>query len=200
MENKTKKLEILLVEDNEAHLADALTEIKNRVEAGENINVDVAKDFTEYLGLVAKKSYDGIISDIFFPSDAKSPGDNSASRKVWDIMGKTYCEKHARDYRCGDERKEKMYKLVQDDWMGGKEIPPSGIVVADRAKKAGVPVVLCTDSYHHGIKTQPVFEYALNNQIRMVDAYVEDNNEASASHKNWKGAFDELYELIQDEE
>lgn len=185
----TKKLEILIVEDNDNHLADALNEAKKQ----ENTNVDVARDLSGYYSLISKKQYDAIITDIFFPSDAKKPWDNLASNLVWDILGRKFCEQHSDFYRSGDEKLEKMYEMVRDDWMDGKEIPPSGVIVADRAKKAGIPVVFCTDTYHHGIKTQPVSYYAIENHICMIDGYEEGNRDGNVSHKNWKKAFDTVY-------
>ena len=92
MENKT--LDILLIEDDENHLADAQAEIQRRINAGEKINVDIARDLKQYYILTKDKSYDGIVSDIFFPSDRDEPYDNLASSLVWSVMGRDYCERH----------------------------------------------------------------------------------------------------------
>jgi hypothetical protein len=135
------------------------------------------------------KRYDGIISDIFFPSSERSMN-GIASNIFWTVWGQEYCNIHRDDYRCGDERREKMFKLVHDGFMDGKELPPAGISVADYAMWKGIPIILCTDTYHHGIKTQPVYEFTSKNGIRIIDSYeAKDGND---SHKDWWNAFDQL--------
>jgi len=189
-----KKLEILVIEDNESHLADAKAEVQRRIDSGENINVEYVRDLHGYFALKDQgRTFDGIVSDIFFPTDLEKPYDNLANNLVWDVFGRDYVEKHADDYLSGDERREKMFKLVQDGWMDGEEIPPTGIVIADRAMKEGVPIVICTDTYHHGTKTQPVYDYAMNNRIHVVDSY--DAGEGHDSHKDWEKAFNILLKL-----
>jgi hypothetical protein len=118
-----------------------------------------------------------------------------ANNLVWNIFGRKYITEHSEDYRCGNEFREKIFELVQDGWMNGKELPPSGIIIADAAIKQGVPIVFCTDTYHHGIKTQPIFEYAIRNKIMMVDSPTAQNGNAQS--KNWSRAFSELMEKIK---
>jgi hypothetical protein len=194
MIDEQKTIDLLVVEDNEKHIADAIAEIQRRVNAGEKINVDVARDLSEYFNLIQKKSYAGIVSDIFFPSDREKPWDNLASNMVWDILGREYCQRHRDDYMCGDQRRENMFKMVQDDWMDGKELAPAGVVVADESLKKGIPIVLCTDTYHHGIKTQPVFEYTIEKGICVVDSC--EAKDGNSQNKDWKIAFDEVIKRI----
>jgi hypothetical protein len=188
-----KNLDILLIEDNDSHLADARAEVQRRVTSGEKIQVDTARDLFGYFNTIKSKNYHGIVSDIFFPTSIEKPWENLANILVWDIMGKEYCEKRTDWYRCGDEWKEKILKTVRDDWMDGKHIPPAGIVIADEAMKKGIPIVFCTDTYHHGTQTQPVFEYAQSNRITIIDCAAGEGN---SNHKNWKGAFDKILDIL----
>lgn len=187
-------LDILLIEDNDKHLADAQIEAQRRIASGEISSVDIAKHFEQFLDMSGAKRYDGIISDIFFPSSERSMN-GIASSIFWDVWGQEYCNNHRKDYRCGDQRRETMFKLVQDGFMDGKELPPAGISVADYAGWKGIPVVLCTDTYHHGIKTQPVFEYTSKNGIVVIDSYEAKDGNASA--KNWAEAFTQLMTQIK---
>ena len=97
---------------------------------------------------------------------------------------------------CGDARREAMFKMVQDGWMDGELIPPTGVVIVDKSRKAGIPVVLCTDTYHHGMSTQPVFDYTTQNSITVVDASPE-TGEGNASTKNWAKAFSAILAQIR---
>jgi hypothetical protein len=193
MENKI--LDILLLEDNESHFKDAMAEVQRRIDSGETIRVDTARDLAGYFGLTQKKRHNGIISDIFFPTDLTKPWDNLANNLVWDIMGRDYCERHSKDYRCGDERREKMFKIVQDDWMDSRNLPPTGVVIADEARKKDIPIVFCTDTYHHGLQTQPVYEHAGQKGITIIDSL--DAKDGNASNKNWRLAFDEIFRLVK---
>jgi hypothetical protein len=192
MTNKT--LNVLLIEDNEKHLADAQAEAQKRIASGEIAGVDIARHFEQCLDMASAKRYDGIISDIFFPSSERTMN-GIASNIFWTVWGQEYCNNHRADYRCGDERREKMFKLVQDGFMDGKELPPAGISVADYAMYKGVPIVLCTDTYHHGIKTQPVHEYAGRTGVTIIDSFGAQDGNASA--KDWARAFDVLMNKIK---
>jgi hypothetical protein len=180
-------LKILIIEDNDKHLADAKAEVKRRVDAGENIKVDFVRNLSQYWDRLKSSTYDGIVSDIFFPS-SENPHDNLANNLAWDTLGRKYCEVHREDYRCGDKRREEMFKLVQDGWMDGKELPPTGVVIAEETAKSGTPIVLCTDTYHHGIKTQPVFEYAGKKGLIVVDS--PNAKEGHSTKKDWGRALD----------
>jgi len=61
---------ILLVEDNPKHLADAKALLEDRVRVGAINGVDYATNLDEAVELVGIKTYDAIISDIFFPAEA----------------------------------------------------------------------------------------------------------------------------------
>ena len=56
---------ILLIEDNEKHLADAQVEAARRVASGEVGRVDVARDLYQYYILTKDQSHEGVVSDIF---------------------------------------------------------------------------------------------------------------------------------------
>lgn len=64
---ETKKLELLAIEDNPKHLSDLREVMGGRVEAGVVGRVDYATTLTEAYEHLGDRSYDGVLSDIFFP-------------------------------------------------------------------------------------------------------------------------------------
>lgn len=59
-------MKILVIEDNEKHLNDAREYSSKLV----GCTVDFATTLAEAMGLLEKNSYDGVISDVFFPAEA----------------------------------------------------------------------------------------------------------------------------------
>ncbi len=60
---ESKKLELLVIEDNPKHLADA----KAVSEQYQGITFTFASTLSEVKGLLEQKTYDAVVSDIFFP-------------------------------------------------------------------------------------------------------------------------------------
>lgn len=58
-------MKILVIEDNEKHLNDAREYSSKLV----GCTVDFATTLTEAMGLLQRNSYDGVISDVFFPAE-----------------------------------------------------------------------------------------------------------------------------------
>lgn len=92
---KTKILEILLIEDEPKHLADAKAEVQKAIESGLAIQVDYASSYVEVQKARGGKKYDGIISDIFFPFDPDAPEEELSwgekAIKGWNGSAKSKC-------------------------------------------------------------------------------------------------------------
>jgi hypothetical protein len=195
----TKQLDILLIEDNEKHLADAQAEAQKRIAAGEIGNVDFSGVYEQVLDMIKAKRYDGIITDIFFPGDT-SEGISGKMPAGWSSAWRSECYRLLKDfgvnYSIGrrDEFSEKIVKAA-DEWMDSRSMHPSGVLVVEKALEAGIPIVMCTDTYHHGYSTQPVFVWAGSKGVRIVDSH--GKYEGNASFKDWSRAFSELMEKIK---
>jgi CheY-like chemotaxis protein len=176
-----KKLEILIVEDGERHLADA----KLALETAE-VNITYAVDLREAQKEMTKQQFDGIISDVFFPYD-HTQGNHitvfgkeyrRSTTQGWDQLGKVQClealSAHIPEYHTS-------VSDAWDRWLAGKEMHPSGAVVAEQALKDGTPIVFCSDTFHHNASAEPVCQYARANGITYVDKI--DNGK-----KDWVGA------------
>lgn len=70
-----------------------------------------------------------------------------------------------------------------EDWKGGNGIPPLGVLVVEKAKEAQIPVVYCTDLWHHSTLAEPVNQLG---NAKMIDAF------APNSPKNWEKAYQTL--------
>lgn len=78
---------------------------------------------------------------------------------------------------------------------GGPE-EPFGIDMIDYAMERKMPFTIVTSAYHHGTKTQPVHERAVNSGIGLVDCYIEGDKEGEASSKRWDEGLVTLIFLI----
>ncbi|MEW5897059.1 MAG: hypothetical protein AB1668_05175 [Nanoarchaeota archaeon] len=181
MENK--KLEILVVEDNEKHLADAKGIFEKY---GEHINVIYATNLRDAGAALAAAKLDGVISDVFFSYDGPS-----WNREVAD--------------KCSEALKQQLnrlreyweYRTVALKWqVHGTGLPPAGVLVAEEAMKQNIPVVLCTSTYHHSLATEPINHYARDKKIELVDVYTGErdfNNEwTEGESKDWGRALASL--------
>lgn len=170
MENKT--LEILIVEDNPKHLADAKAFMDAKIAAGVPVKVDYATNLKEALQCIDGKAYDGIICDIFFPSGGTAEDEKQAKWKAgYEILGKE------------DIRVWQLY-IYSDG--------PLGVIVAEKVKDK-IPLVFCTDTHHHGKKTEPINQYTGGCGM-IVDSEKCENwdgdLQSQIAEKNWQQAYE----------
>ena len=93
-----EKLEILVVEDQEKHLADVKEEMQKRIDAGMDLEVSYAKTYVEAKEMMGKKKFDGIVSDIFFPYDDKTHSDTDSCPTGWESAIASMCYDLLKDY------------------------------------------------------------------------------------------------------
>ena len=158
-----RKEKILVIEDNERHLADARAFLEERVKTGVTLEIDYVSTLSEAREMMAKVGYDVILTDIFFPATSQeartAEGDSSLAAVGVDVVGSD---------------------------------SPYGVLIAEEAFKQSLPVVLVTSTHHHGRKTQPVHGWAMEKDIRLIDSYVDGAkcyNDLEAPQKNWAEAY-----------
>ena len=184
---KDKKLEILLVEDNPDHIKAAKEYFlgKNLKKAG--IEISYVKTYEEAQQVMQGKEISGIISDVFFPWDDKLGGWNrTAANKCTEIL-----EPIVERFQSTPDYYWKARKAL-DYWKNCVEMHPTGVLMVEAAIKKELPIVLCTDTYHHGYKTEPVDQYSSKKKIKMIDVdmYEEtDRYTLSGRDKDWNSAF-----------
>ncbi|MCK5415890.1 hypothetical protein KAI92_00515 [Candidatus Parcubacteria bacterium] len=176
---------LLIIEDKPQHLADAKIAAQKAISAGLITDVDYASTFDEAMNCLKTKTYHGIVSDIFFPRDnEKEDGDKYITG--WCSTFTSICHDELFPFlrepnSILDEKSFNYYR----DWKEGKEMHPSGVVMVLEAHDRGIPIVLCTDTYHHGIKTQVIFAW---NKTTIIDCYLDDDKLLHAEKKHWNRA------------
>ena len=142
-----------------------------------------------------KKRYDGIITDIFFPYD-DTKRENGPDG--WSGIARMECANALEKAKAWPVYPERIPGIVDafTMWLEGKEMHPTGLMITEKALEEQIPVVMCTDTYHHGAKTQPVQDYAFGKQITLVDCFLDGKEHAET--KNWKEAYDTLMQEIQE--
>lgn len=74
------------------------------------------------------------------------------------------------------------------------EIAPLGLLVMIECQKLGIPCVIVTAGYHHGLKYHQICSALCEMGLpRMVDS--SNNPEEEAGEKNWKKGLEELEKL-----
>ncbi len=159
---KTKDAEdvmkMLIVEDQEKHLADAKATVK-KLEQKFELEVRYAGTLEE-----AKKELDWaevVVTDLFFP---EKPGESP------------------------DPKEPPPDSLEEDIRACYAEYNMSGIKLAKLALAQKKPVVVCTSTHHHGEKTQPACDWVRGQKMNLVDNIVGDDREGEAPTKAWKQA------------
>lgn len=154
---------ILIIEDNPKHLNEVKDLIDGRVRAGADINAHFVSTFEAALKALDTEQYDGIISDIFFPEREGAPAEPTT-------------------------RAPRLDEYEQLKWAEGV----SGIKLVREARARHIPFILCTSTYHHGEKTQPVTIWLRKNDVNYIVDASYKVGEGEAEHKDWQSAFIEL--------
>lgn len=220
MKNKQKSLEILVVEDDEKHLSDAQAEINKRIASGVAINATYVTNYQEAKKQMSERKFDGIISDIFFPSGMEK--DESLRQEAYALLAgsiERQIEGNVRDIeetnfsytRESQIREQKriredcLAKLreVTSEWMEGNSLAPYGALIAQIATKMKIPTVLCTSGHHHGAKYSPVVNAVIGTfKVSVIDRIITDQDDymnfEKESQKNWPEAVDKVLGLIPD--
>lgn len=155
---------ILVIEDSPKHLSEVKNFIDERVQAGADIEARFVSTFEEARGALDAEQYDGIISDIFFPDREGAPPDPITPAP----------------------KRDEEAQLAWAEDVGG-------VKLVREARTRRIPFILCTSTYHHGEKTQPITAWLRKNGAgsMVVDASHEVGS-GEADHKDWQKAFIEL--------
>ena len=184
-------LEILVIEDKEHHLRDARELFNERMASGANIKVEYVTNYGEAKEKLKTKLYNGILSDIFFPSGSEADEIDSLQSIL----------KEAERYT-GEIDFEETFR----------DELPYGIMIAKYALEKNIPCVLITDTYHHGEKTEPINGWvkAINLAVPLVDRLPEEfdwkekgmSYEEAMQHqfdkKDWVSGYETLMDKIKE--
>ena len=136
-------LELLIVEDDPAHLADAQSEMRRRIDAGIPIRVEYASTLSQALQQIATENYDGIICDILFPSGFNAKEDTQVREKVFNRL-----QEASLKGRYGTLDDWELRNVVYPEY----ENAPLGVAIAETLPNT--PIVFCTSTHHHGKRTE----------------------------------------------
>ena len=184
------KTRLLVIENKDNHQKDAKKCLETQFK---DVVADFATTYKDALQMLKKSTYDGVLSDVFLP--------NMGEKK--DIDHVVSCLKDGEGF-VGRKFTLKIYEDLFKNEL------PYGILIGSYALNKNLPIVLITDTYHHGKKTEPVNGWSKSKQVPMVDRdvneesckeegldYRNDNEKAQQhefSKKDWtKGFFNILW-------
>lgn len=171
---------VLVVEDNERHMSDAVKFLET---AG--IKVVKAVNATEALKIMVKKTeqneYYGDIVGLACMIRNEHPAAN-LTEEVRKLLLPTV-----------DAVITDLYMPLSTTAKFAHANDPTGLLVASGARALGVPVVICTAGNHHGAKYEWIHKMTLMEGFTMVDQY--DAGEGEAPSKGWKYALEALQKL-----
>lgn len=188
MENK--KLELLVIEDDPRHLADAKTAYGRIQEMGSPVEFDYVSTLKDAQEKMDSKMYDGIITDVFFPYDNQTRDDNVEG---WDYATSSKCTKLIAPY-LPDDNEELVQK--HKDWMSGESMHPSGIVVAKEAHGKDIPYVFNSDIKGHGSVMETIFQSAADFEPKykaLISAALEMGNKRKHWLTKYSGIVNQVY-------
>lgn len=177
MENKPmRSLRILVIEDKIHHIHDV-----KKVSAELNVSIEIASTYIEAKNMLDNNAYDGVITDVFFPFD-QNGWNKEAKETLMEILKEAlgFAWESAREYEPG-------WKNAAEKWISGEEMHPTGALIIRDCLTIGMPVIACTDTYHHGWSTEPVNIYANRNKVHVVDGC--SKYDGVSEHKDWNLAF-----------
>ena len=205
-----RTLEILLIEDTPNHLADARATAESLVASGKRMHVTYVSTLQDAKDILAEREYDGIITDLFFPT-----GVESDMGLRFEIIGKPLVRSTIEDDYNQQMARGQLprYELAADEWMIRGATPPSGVLIADYAVEHRIPAVVCTAANHHGYAVEPLRVHIASHKVRvpgkgnkeylvpMVDNELPDYSKESYAStelgpKNWAGAFEALERVM----
>jgi len=214
-----KKLDVLVVEDNEEYSEAA----KKYLASQKKIKADFAQDYDSGISKLNSKKYSGIVTDLFFP---KKIGDNDikfgkeavfnlilelgddnksliASLEKWKKYVGTEKFPEVPDF-FGDIHEtlwcgKKLYSAMEEDASN----QPLGILIAKNAVEKSIPCVIATSTYHHNKLAQLPYLYHCKlyreNKNKEIIHFVDntlfgsggdgDNPFLKGEEKYWKEVF-----------
>ena len=145
------KIKLLVIEDKDNHQKDAKECLRTQFK---DVVADFATTYKDTLQMLKNSTYDGVLSDVFLPN----------------IGGKKDIEHMVSCLKKGEKFTLKIYKdLFKNEW-------PYGILIGSHALNKNLPIVLITDTYHHGKKTEPVNGWRKKKEVPMVDRDVNEES------------------------
>ena len=140
---KTKKLEILVVEDNPENLAVAKEYFGNRAE--------YASDYEQAMQMLKENEYPGVITDLCFPEKTGAEPTGLLNPLLDKILAK---------YKPNFEKEDYSYKeFIQpiEDMKTAKTDLPYGALIVEYCLENNIPVVIASGD--HGGRTQLIKQY-----------------------------------------
>lgn len=184
-------MKILVIEDNKKHLADAKNFFNSVISSGKNIEVEYAENYVEAQEKM-KKSFDGVISDIFFPYSNDMPWSSDIAEKCYQTLKEVIDERKNYSRRDPYALEAHMNQsMAEKKWRNGETMHPSGVLFIE---EVDLPIVFCSDMNHHAHSYADVFHYIQEkNKILIHIVDVEgDRNVFRAVKKRWDDAYKEF--------
>ncbi|MFC1645296.1 hypothetical protein ACFL08_04690 [Patescibacteria group bacterium] len=202
------QVHILIIEDKQNHLENA--RLTSQEIAGSDllriadiqISVDFATNYVEAIELMSANCYDGIVSDIFFPY---------SNEREWDEEIKNKCFSELEKYYLGFIKTQAFnYVHAMHNWMERSSLHPTGLVIAIEAVNRNIPFIFCSDTYHHGLCTQPVCDWGRERKMaEIVDSEGLEKEDLELPFeealfiersltKNWDRALTEVLAMISE--
>ena len=164
---QTPKIRILVIEDQKKHQQDA----KRFFAAHPEVEIKYRHDFNEVMRDIGftRRCGSGYYDDSEYRTAPHDPG---------------------------------MDGVISDIYFPPDEFEPeiseaSGVVVALICREKGIPCVLNTEGWHHGLKYQWIAHLAKDGLFPIFFASSRKMGKEEAVTKNWEGAFGKLCELIK---
>ena len=161
MENKTNKLEILVIEDQQQNIAIARSAFEGKSE----MQFHYSSNYEDSLKVINERKIDGIITDLFFPASTIS------AKKVYEDL----------------ENQLEMRKTYRVEAFNELEEEPSGLLIAEKAINLDIPLIILSQGDRHvgGLGAVRYFFEELKRRLQlMVSPVFGDSGEEKEIYKD----------------
>lgn len=188
-EAKSKLLNLLVVEDTSEHMKNAKAFFNSKKE---EVIADYASNLKEAYNYLDRVHYDGILSDMFFPSGFVNKRDNFLRKRLANRLMQIPLARGNELERIREADFLLMHAKVRS-WEAGLELAPMGIYVCDKVKIKKIPIIIVTDLDHHDIAFEPItsyhgYEFDKKWPEQIIYEMIHEN-------KDWQEAYNDFLEI-----
>ncbi|HLC85099.1 MAG TPA: hypothetical protein VJH22_04870 [Candidatus Nanoarchaeia archaeon] len=206
MQQEKTPLNILVVEDNESHLADAQAYFSPLQEKG-ILHVEYATTLFDAQSKLSKliipggklKKKDGILTDIFFPLGGSPQYQDSRLRTIESLF-RAAVNVHwddSKDDESKSREKERASLLkAAEPWLNTQYPPPSGMYLVLQARSERIPLVVHTDVSGHGKMGLPSLLFMDDYHLPVI--VIPEDSRPPQKNKDWKKIHSSLTTILGD--
>jgi hypothetical protein len=155
-ETQSKLMRLLIVEDTPEHMERAREFFNTKTS---EVSVDYASTLKEAIDYLNSGQYNGILTDMFYPSGEIEGKDKKLREKLAGKITRIYFGGKSSVGELNEKNPSvAAQKGLVKEWKEGRKLAPMGALLGNRALKMKIPLLVVTDMNHHGRDYEPLHQ------------------------------------------